>query len=190
MKAVEVAATPLRNGKLYPLSVEAYRALGEAGFIPENTELLYGLVYTKMSQSPIHAALVGRLMRALMKVAPPSVWVRSEQPVTCADSEPEPDVSVVKGSEDDYLEAHPSTAELVIEVCVTSHDYDQSKLRAYAIAGVKECWYVLAPEQQVEVYRKAAGGEFLERAIFGPGGEVVGESVSGFRVELGWLFGK
>jgi hypothetical protein len=34
---------------LWPLSVAAYRALGESGLIPKNTELLYGFVYKKMS---------------------------------------------------------------------------------------------------------------------------------------------
>jgi hypothetical protein len=44
--------TPLKNAPLWPLSVEAYHALGEAGLIPKNTELLYGFVYNKMSKSP------------------------------------------------------------------------------------------------------------------------------------------
>ena len=58
----------------------------------------------------------------------------SGQPVTCSDSEPEPDLAVIRGSEDQFWK-HPKTAELVIEVCVSSHDYERSKLRAYAQAG-------------------------------------------------------
>jgi hypothetical protein len=46
--AVESPPISLRGAPLWPLSVAAYRALGEAGLIPTNTELLYGLVYTKM----------------------------------------------------------------------------------------------------------------------------------------------
>ena len=42
------------------------------------------------------------------------------------------------GSEEDFRLAHPRTAELVIEVCVTSAEYDRSKLRACATAGVKK----------------------------------------------------
>ena len=42
--------------------------------------------------------------------------IRQEQPLTFADSEPEPDVSVVFGSPDDYGQSHPASAELVIEV--------------------------------------------------------------------------
>jgi hypothetical protein len=36
---VEPAQLPLRGGQLSPLSVAAYRMLGEVGLIPQNTEL-------------------------------------------------------------------------------------------------------------------------------------------------------
>ena len=42
MKAAETYPTPLKSAPLWPLSVAAYRALGEAGLIRKNTELLYG----------------------------------------------------------------------------------------------------------------------------------------------------
>jgi Uma2 family endonuclease len=186
VKAAEFSATPVRDGILFPLSVEAYHVLGEAGLIPKNSELLYGLVYSKMSKSPIHAVLIARLMRALRSVGD-SYWVRSEQPITCVDSEPEPDISVVRGTEEDYLSAHPCTAELVIEVCVTSHDYDRSKLSAYARAGVKECWFVLGPEKRVEIYREPNETEYSDRKVFASG-DIVCETLPAFSVRLADLF--
>ena len=43
--------------------------------------------------------------------------VRTQMPLAAgADSEPEPDVAVVDGSDFDYLDAHPATARLVVEV--------------------------------------------------------------------------
>ena len=42
MKAVEPPRKPLQGAQIWPLTVAAYRALGEAGLIPKNTELLYG----------------------------------------------------------------------------------------------------------------------------------------------------
>src|SRR6266550_4613184 len=97
MDAAESPPTPLRGAQLWPLSVAAYRTLGEAGLIPKNTELLYGFVYTKMSKSPFHSFLVARLLRLLRAIMPPTHLVRSEQPITCQNSEPEPDISVVRG---------------------------------------------------------------------------------------------
>lgn len=174
--------------KIWPLSVAAYHALGEMGLIPERTELLYGAVYHKMSQSPFHSFLVQSLLPLLQQAVPEGLHVRSQQPITCADSEPEPDLAVVRGTQKDYRAAHPTTAELVIEVCVTSHEYDRMKLRACASAGVKECWPVLGPEQQIQVFRRPAGEQFNERAIHGPGGRLASVAVPDFTVDLGALF--
>ncbi len=71
---------------------------------------------------------------------------------------------------------------------MTSHEYDRSKLRAYASAGVKEVWLVLAPEKQIEVHRRAAGEQCAEHAVNGLGGRVASVSVPSFVVELPALF--
>jgi hypothetical protein len=163
MNAVESSPSRLRGGELWPLSVAAYRALGEAGLIPENTELLYGLVYTKMSKSPFHSFLLQFLHEALTRALPAGRLLRTEQPITCGDSEPEPDLAVVAGCKEDFRESHPQTAELVIEVSISSHDYDRSKLRAYAAAGVKECWLVLGLEAKIEELPSAQGWPILRK---------------------------
>lgn len=188
--AVESAPVPLRGAPLWPLSVAAYRALGEAGLIPKNTELLFGFVYTKMSKSPLHSALVRRLFKLLKQALVPGFFVDSEQPISCEDSEPEPDLAVIRGVEEDFWNQHPRTAELVIEVCVTSHDYDRSKLRAYATAGVKECWLVLVPEQQIEIYREPKEGQFAEHIVHGPGGVLTSSVLPEFSLPLVALFAK
>ena len=190
MKSVETPLTPLRNATLWPLSVSAYRALGETGLIPKNTELLYGFIYRKISKSPFHSFLVTHLARLLQAKLPQDCHLRTEQPVTCGDSEPEPDLAIVRGSEANFRQDHPHSAELVIEVCITSHEYDRSKLPAYASAGVKECWLVLEPEKQIEVYRRPAEGRFTEHAVHGPGGKLVSVAVPSFTVDLSALFAK
>ena len=64
------------------------------------------------------------------------------------DSEPLPDVCVVAGNVSDFDHRHPSTAELVIEVAVTTAVADREKAAIYAEAGVKEYWIVLPTERQ------------------------------------------
>jgi Uma2 family endonuclease len=158
------------------------------GFIPEKTELLYGQVYHKMPESPLHRLLFMRLLQWLMASLPPGLHVQPEKPIICEDSEPEPDLSVIRGSINDYATEHPHTAELVIEICVSSHDYDRSKLRAYAQAGVRECWLVLGPEQQIEAYRHPADGHYIESAVHGTGETLTSTAVAGFQVHLRELF--
>lgn len=186
--AVEQPASPVRGAKLWPMSVEAYHVLGEAGVIPENTELLYGQVYTKMSKSPLHSYLLGRLLQWLQRAEIAGRVIRAEQPLTFHDSEPEPDLAVVRGTMEDYRMAHPQTAELVIEVCVTSHEYDRSKLRAYARAQVRECWLVLGPEKRIEVFFEPREGAFATTAQFGPHGTLQSRSLPGLALDLTSLF--
>ena len=188
--AVESPPVPLRGAPLWPLSVAAYRVLGEAGLIPKNTELLYGFVYTKMSKSPFHSFLLQFLIESLSRVLPAGRLLRIEQPITCGDSEPEPDLAVVAGCKEDFRHDHPHTAELVIEVSITSRDYDHSKLRAYATAGVKECWFVLGPEKKIEVYRQPKDGQFTEQAVHGPSGALTSTAVPEFSLALEALFAK
>src|SRR5438093_12944779 len=92
-----------------------------------------------------------------------SVW--KEEPLTLADSEPEPDISVTRGSERDFVAAHPTTAELVVEVAVSSATLDRENASLYAEAGVKEYWIVLGSEKKVEVYRRPEGGRYRETRV-------------------------
>jgi Uma2 family endonuclease len=141
-----------------------------------------------MSKSPLHSGLTRRLFRRLLDSAPAGCFVSQEQPITCHDSEPEPDLAVIRGREEDFWTAHPTTAELVIEICVSSHEYDRSKLRAYAQAGVKECWLVLGPERQIEVHRQPVGEQFTETAVHGPGGQVASAAIPNLAIDLPTLF--
>lgn len=188
MTVTEAPKAVARGPQLWPLGVKAYHALGDLGLIPEKTELLYGQIFHKMPKSPFHTYLLQFLLKLLFAAVPEGFIIRSEQPITCTDSEPEPDLSVVRGEIADFRHAHPGTAELVIEICVSSHEYDRSKLRAYASAGVKECWLVLAPEKQIEIHRQPQGEQFAEHAVHGPGGSVASTAVPGFTVDLVSLF--
>src|SRR5436853_4833581 len=96
-----------RRPRIWPLSVKAYHILGEMGLIPEKTELLYGQVFHKMPKSPLHSLLAMRLLDILKIRVPDGLHARPEQPILCEDSEPEPDLAVVRGSLEDYAIEHP-----------------------------------------------------------------------------------
>lgn len=79
MTAIESPLPNVQGGRLWPLGVKAYHALGELGLIPEKTELLYGQVFHKMSKSPLHRFLVMRLLAILQRVVPTGFHVQVEQ---------------------------------------------------------------------------------------------------------------
>src|SRR5580658_7640720 len=102
----------------------------------ENVELLRGIVVTKMPKSPLHVFVTDKLTTALLACVPPGFKVRKEEPLTLRDSEPEPDVAVVRGKAEDWATVHPSTAYLVIEVAISSFAVDEEKAEIYSEAGI------------------------------------------------------
>ncbi|MBM3881264.1 MAG: Uma2 family endonuclease [Verrucomicrobia bacterium] len=142
------------------LTVEEYHRLDEFNERGRRTELIRGIVIEKMSKSPLHAAIAKRLYDFLLARLPPGWIVRREDPLTLKDSEPEPDIAVVRGTEAEFFRAHPSTAELVVEVAVSSPELDRENAALYAEAGVKEYWIVLGTTRQIEVYRQPQGGHY------------------------------
>lgn len=190
MSKVTVPPSSVGQGpKVWPLSVAAYHALGEMGLIPEKTELLFGQVFETMSKTPLHSFLLTRLLNLLLRGLPPGLLLRAEAPITCEDSEPEPDLSIVRGQEQDFRDHHPSSAELVVEVCVTSHEYDRSKLPVYASAGIPECWLVLGPEQRIEAYRRPVGSSYTEIRIYQTGDVADCGSIPGLTLPVASVFG-
>ncbi|MBN8247131.1 MAG: Uma2 family endonuclease [Verrucomicrobia bacterium] len=89
---------------------------------------------------------------------------------------------------DDFARSHPTTAELAVEICVTSHDYDRDKLAAYARAGVKEAWLVLGPERQVAIYRRPEAGHYAESIVLPHDGILASTALPGVSVRLLELF--
>jgi Uma2 family endonuclease len=170
------------------LSVEEYHRLNEFNDNGRRTELIRGIVIEKMSKSPLDRFLASRLYQLFLAQLPDGYSVWKEEPPTLADSEPEPDISVTRGSEGDFAEAHPKTAELVIEVAVSSATLDRENASLYAEAGVKEYWIVLEPERRVEVYRRPEKGSYQESMQFGAGDTLQCASVPTVRVRVSDLF--
>ena len=63
-------------------------------------------------------------------------WIRPQMPLDLEDgsSDPEPDMSVVAGTPDDFR-AHPATALLAVEVADSSLSLDRKKAAYYAAAA-------------------------------------------------------
>ena len=175
--------------RVSPLSVEEYHQLGEYNGHGKRTELIRGIIIEKMSKSPLHRTIVSLLYRLFLARLPAGFIVWQEQPLTFVDSEPEPDISMTRGGERDFLEAHPTTAELVIEVAVSSPALDRENASLYAEAGVKEYWIVLGHEQQVEVYRRPENGRYQETLLVGGNDTLECSSVPGLRIQMAELFG-
>jgi Uma2 family endonuclease len=170
------------------LSVAEYHRLGEYNENGRRIELIRGIVIEKISKSPLHRLICSRLFRLFMSRLPEGYTVWKEEPLTLADSEPEPDLSITRGNESDFTAAHPSTAELVIEVAVSSAALDRVNAALYAEANVPEYWIVLGQERQVEVYREPRKGQYQRMTTFGTDAALDCVALAGVRIPVADLF--
>jgi len=120
---------------------------------------------------------------------PDSFTARTDAPLTLRDSEPEPDISVVRGADSDFIQAHPNTASLLIEIAVSSAELDRELAFLYAEAGVEEYWIVLADKRAVEVFRRPVEGVYQEKIGIEGSASLASAAVPGFTVSLKELFG-
>lgn len=150
-------------------SVEEYHRMGEVGILSEDegVELIDGRI---LKMSPIgsqHSAYVSLLNRKLRAVEEEAI-VRVQDPIILNDeTEPQPDIAVVKFKDNAYADSHPSPEDvlLLIEVAETSLEEDREiKLPRYAASGIAEVWLVNLVENIVEVYRTPM---ILANGIFG-----------------------
>ena len=170
------------------LSVEAYETLAEMGAVSERAELIRGIIVDKMPESPWHRTLVRRLFVLLLAFQRAGWIVFSEDPLRLKDSEPEPDAMIVRGDEHEFITKHPTSAELVVEVAVTSTALDRAKASLYAEANVSEYWIVLVEEQCIEVYRLPEAGIYQQKRLYSAGDMLVCESVAGVQIAPADLF--
>ena len=137
-------------------TVDEYHRLGDAGVLTEEdeVELLEGLITPKMIRKPVHDAIVSVVSKQLSRLLPEGWHLRIQMAVTTADSEPEPDLAVVRGGERDYLSRHPSPEDiaLLVEVSETSLQRDRNKARLYARAAVAEYWIANLVDNCIEHY--------------------------------------
>jgi Uma2 family endonuclease len=172
-------------------TVQEYHRLIEAGYFSadEKFELLEGWIVEKMSRNPPHDARVAHARRVLDRRLPANWHVRVQSAITTPDSEPEPDLAIVSGSELDYEMRHPTpdAVAAVIEVANTSLAEDREiKGRLYARAGIHVFWIINLRDRQIEVFTDPTGPSdaplYRGRNVYTPG-TAVALAIAGRDVE-------
>ena len=186
--AAQMLEIPTVRARISPVTVEQYHGFPEKNENGKRTELVRGIVIEKMSKSPLHCSIAKALYDHLLKTTPRGFTLRKDDPLTLADSEPEPDLAIVRGDTREFATRHPSTAALVIEVAVTSAAEDRSLASLYAEAGVEEYWIVLPAKRRVEIHRQPEGGTYRSCSIAEGDATLECAAVPGVRVRLAELF--
>jgi Uma2 family endonuclease len=155
------------------VSVAAYHRLIETGGLDEDepVELLEGEIVEMSPQDETHARPLHRLTRFFNRTLSDAYVVRTQMPLTLRRSEPEPDLAIVRASEEAASKGSPRTALLVVEVARTSVRRDlEIKARIYARAAIPEYWLVVTRKRVIEVFRDPdpKAGVYRKRFRSGP----------------------
>lgn len=154
------------------ITVEEYHRMGEEGFFPPDArvELIEGEV---IEMSPIggpHVGSVNRLTHVFVPLADPSCIVSIQNPIRWADSEPMPDVAVLRPQEGwrDTEVPRGEDCVLVIEVADSSLLYDRNrKSRIYAQMGIPEYWVMDVPRSTLIRHTGPGAGGYDDVTEFG-----------------------
>ena len=177
-----------------PLSVADYDRMGEAGILgpDDRVELIEGELIAMAPIGSYHAGAVGGLTYRLVEQVGRHALVWVQNPIRLDNhNEPQPDFALLRPREDEYRNALPGPADvlLIIEVADSSLAFDRTvKANLYARSGIAELWIVdlagartwVCRDPSPEGYRnvtEAARGAVLELS-----------RLSGVRIGMDLLF--
>jgi hypothetical protein len=159
-------------------TVAEYYAMAEAGILRDDdrVELIEGEIIAMSPINAPHAGHINGATRVFSARLGDKVLLGVQNPIRLGDdTDPQPDIALLKPRADDYKKKHPIPADvlLIVEISDTTPDYDRDvKTPLYARAGIPELWIVNLPENRLEVYRDPSRKGYKTRLILERGESV------------------
>lgn len=143
-------------------TVQDYHRMSEVGILSpgERTELLSGQITLMAAKRMPHVTL--RLLETTLDtlLANEPVFVITQDTIQLDNfSEPEPDLTIVQGTIQNYVEHHPRLNQvyLVVEVADSTLKQDcEVKDKRYAQDGIADYWVLDLNNYQFHIYREPA----------------------------------
>jgi Uma2 family endonuclease len=175
-------------------TVDEYHRMVAAGILTagDRVELLDGQIIEMVPQEPPHASTTSSFGNDFVVLFAGKAWVRQQLPITIApNSEPEPDIAVVKIDSKRYRDRHPIPEDvyLLIEVADSTLNYDRTrKVKAYAKAKIPEYWIVDVNQRQLLVFREPQADMYQVEQVLGETDTIASLSFPEITVQLADLF--
>ncbi|MEM7555077.1 MAG: Uma2 family endonuclease [Cyanobacteria bacterium P01_A01_bin.84] len=149
----------------YKWTIERYhRAISAGIFDDQPIELLRGELITMPPERESHAYYNTETADYLRELLGSRVKIRDAKPITLPNnSEPAPDVAIVKPLGEIYLQHHPYPEDIfwIIEFSFATLSKDLGdKKDIYEEAGITEYWVVNLKKHQLQVFRDLNNGEY------------------------------
>jgi Uma2 family endonuclease len=169
--------------------------MGEVGILAPDArvELIDGEIIDMAPPGSLHAGIVDQLVLVLGSAVAGRALLRVQNPLRLDDhSEPQPDISVLRGRADFYKSGHPRPADvlLVVEVADTSLRFDRDdKIPLYARHRIPEVWLVDLRAKRLVRYRNLQQGAYALVDVPDLDIALAIETLPGVAVDLAGLFG-
>ena len=160
------ASRERRQTALAKWTLEDYHRMVASGVLDDRpVELLRGEIVEMSPERATHAYLITEAVTYLISMVGARAVVRPDRPITLLghDSEPEPDIAVVRPLGREYLNHHPYPDDIfwLIEYSDSSLENDlEEKRRLYAQAQVPEYWVADLRQSRLVVFRNPEGSDY------------------------------
>jgi len=148
-------------------SIDDYHRMIDAEILlGRQVELLGGEIVEMSPETPIHYTTAKRVSKYLEKLLLDKADVRFNGPITLSDSEPEPDIAIVRLPELKYNNYHPGPQDIfcIIEVAKTSLKKDlEIKCSIYTTARIPEYWILDLTAKEVIIFRNPQGSKYIQK---------------------------
>ncbi|MBT9311071.1 Uma2 family endonuclease [Leptothoe kymatousa] len=154
----------------YKWTIDRYHQAIQAGvFDDQPVELLRGELIIMPPEGEPHAYYnreAGDYLRALL-----GTWAKVSEahPITLSDdSEPIPDLAIIKPLGPVYLDHHPYPGDIhwLIEFSNATLTKDlTTKKSAYATSGIQEYWVVNLKDKQLHIFKNLQDGEYTSENV-------------------------
>jgi Uma2 family endonuclease len=153
------------------LSVGDFQRMAEAGIFQEDdrVELIEGEIVDMTPIGSGHAGAVKRLSNLIKLAVGERAIVSTQDPIMLGeDSEPQPDLALLRPRDDFYADSHPGPEDilLIVEVADASLRYDtEVKLPLYARHGIPEAWLVDLVNKRLLIHRSPSPQGYGETRV-------------------------
>ena len=139
-------------------SVKEYYKMADVGIFCEDdrVELIYGEIVQMAAIGSYHAGCVNYLTTAFSRTCHERAVVSVQNPLRLnEESEPQPDIVLLRPRDDFYSRSHPGPEDvlLVVEVSHSTVEYDRNvKVPLYAQALIPELWLTNLEDGYIDAY--------------------------------------
>ncbi|MCY7324085.1 MAG: Uma2 family endonuclease [Phormidesmis sp. CAN_BIN36] len=187
-----IAESP--NPPLKKWSVEDYHRMIEFGILTreDQVELLEGMIVQLNPQRSPHAATTQCASDYLRERLTGRVIVRVQLPITLPpDSEPEPDIAIVRLDPRKYFDRHPQSNDILFlaEVADSTLREDRTyKAKLYAKANISEYWVLDVNNRQVLGFRQSNRDRYCEEFTLSENDSIELVAFPGILLSISQLF--